>query len=270
MKGNLMVVEQDRPDCRTTIKLPASSTVVRSASAIRVHYDQPSQRNVNFWIVPDARDVKLLVDAIDDPQAAKNKLLLLESPAPDIRREYLHYLFGVVMAKDKNGHLLAPDDLFDVLAAPNAADLFIGGLVNNEDAKLVLYRGNFDYLIVPFSWFTAGPGSPQPDFSDFEVIDWGNTIRLGQYEGASDAVLYEFDADYRRQAKKNLIRTDDTFGGALRRLRLQRGLKRSDFSPMSEKEIARIERGQVKRPQRETIRVLADRLGVRPKEIAAF
>jgi len=58
-------------------------------------------------------------------------------------------------------------------------------------------------------------------------------------------------------------------GAAIRRLRRQRGLKLSDLGPL-EKAVARIARGEVKRPQRRTIEAIADRVGTNPEELAQF
>ncbi|HZU83487.1 MAG TPA: helix-turn-helix transcriptional regulator, partial [Polyangiaceae bacterium] len=111
---------------------------------------------------------------------------------------------------------------------------------------------------------------PRPDADDFEITDFGHTIRLGKFEAAADAILYEFDAEARRRLKQRSLASDATFGGALRRLRLQRGLRREDFEGVSAKEIARIERGEITKPHADTLARLADRLGVRPDEIETF
>jgi hypothetical protein len=95
-------------------------------------------------------------------------------------------------------------------------------------------------------------------------------VQLGDYEAATEAILYDHDAAFRRRYKKNLLDHDASFGGALRRLRIARGLSRADFAPLSDKEVARIERGEVKRPRGRTLAVLAKRLRVKPDEIASW
>jgi hypothetical protein len=47
-------------------------------------------------------------------------------------------------------------------------------------------------------------------------------------------------------------------------------LKRSDFAPISLKEISRIERNEVGEPHAKTLEAIADRLGVRPEEIEGY
>jgi transcriptional regulator with XRE-family HTH domain len=54
------------------------------------------------------------------------------------------------------------------------------------------------------------------------------------------------------------------------RLRKQRRTKRSDFAPISSKEIARIERNEVEKPHAKTLGIIAGRLGVRPEEIESY
>jgi ribosome-binding protein aMBF1 (putative translation factor) len=103
-----------------------------------------------------------------------------------------------------------------------------------------------------------------------EVIDHGQTLRLGAYEAATSAILYSFDAEYRRRAKKKALKQDNSFGGALRRLRLEKDLTREDFQDISAKEIARIESGKVTKPHEATLKKLAKVLKVHPDEIQTY
>jgi hypothetical protein len=112
--------------------------------------------------------------------------------------------------------------------------------------------------------------SAKPDFDDFQVIDGGQTVRLGKYEAATDAILYEFDPRARARMKDNVAQSDKTFGGALRRLRLQRGVPRNGFRGIAAKTIARIERSEVDKPHARTLAQIAKRLGVAPDEIETF
>ena len=109
----------------------------------------------------------------------------------------------------------------------------------------------------------------KPDFARCELTDYGDTIRFGDYEATAEAILYEQDPEYRRRAKKVRRAEDQTFGGSLRRLRLQRGLRRSELG-ISEKEVARLERGEIGKPHEGTLAILAKHLGVRTNEIHGF
>ena len=235
----------------------------------RAETDMPSTVRSALWIVARASYVKKLVPYWSEHRRERRLLLLdhVESPRLDL----LNALFKTVIVRQKDVGMLDSDDIAEVLAAPNREDLFIGGRVNVKDKVVVLYRGDLSRLIVPFSLLQSRRGSPKPDFKDFEVIDCGQTIRLGDYEAAADAVLYDLDADFRRRAKKNRIKKDKSFGAALRRLRLQRGLKLNDFLPdVTEKELGRIERNEVKKPREMTLKKIAARLGVDPEEITSY
>jgi hypothetical protein len=143
-------------------------------------------------------------------------------------------------------------------------------VTESEAARVAPAGGNLEPLVAPVSWFRSAPGMPGPDLDDGEITDWGHTVRLGTYEASADAILYFFDRDYRKRAKSRRVEQDRSFGGALRRLRLQKGLARSDFPGISAKEIARIERGEVKRPHAATLRTLAECLGVPAKAIESY
>ena len=103
------------------------------------------------------------------------------------------------------------------------------------------------------------------------MTDFGQTVRLGRYEAAADAILYEFDPDYRRRISRVRKQSERTFGASLRRLRKQRGLRREDFEPdVTGKTIARIEQGVVLKLHQKTLDVIARRLRVTPDEIGSY
>ena len=83
-------------------------------------------------------------------------------------------------------------ELVTVIVDPRRAEYFIGGYVNPSDRVVVLYRGDFSSLVVPLDWF-RNSNTVKADPEDFEVIDCGQTIRLGAFEAASDAILFDFD-----------------------------------------------------------------------------
>jgi hypothetical protein len=180
----------------------------------------------------------------------------------------LHAIFRFVVSTDEGIRLLAIDELADVLGAANREDLFVG--IAPADGAIVLYRGSLEPIVVPLSWFRTRPDGPKPETRDLAIADSGQTVRLGEYEAAADAILYEFDEAYRRRAKKREVELDNSFGGAVRRLRLQKGLRRSDFQGITAKEIARIERGEVKKPHPRTVATLAKRLGVPESQLPSY
>lgn len=224
----------------------------------------------NFlWIAPHRSDMPLLCNIAGKPRG--NHCLLLLEPTEGLFKHYLNAIFSRVVSPDDGLKLLPLEEIAEVFASPDCEDSFIGGTVDKENGSVVLYRGNVEPVNVPLAWFEAGPDSPEPDPDDFEVIDFGQTVRLGNFEAGTDAILYEFDSLFRRRDKERRIDRDDSFGGALRRLRLQKGLKQSDFSPLlSTKEVGRIERGEVTTLRKGTLETLARHLGVAPEEIETY
>ena len=210
-----------------------------------------------------------LLGQMVEPQETWHRLLLLQRPSPG-RREVLRAVFRVVVTPDDAMKLLGAEDLEEILKAESPEDYFIAGMVDRDDNMLVLYRGNLDRMLVPLDFFVKKVGPAKPDFTDFEIIDAGQTLKFGGYEAASSAVLYEFDADARKRMKDREREQDETFGGALKRLRLSKGLSRSDFPGLDAKTVARIERNEVLAPHEDTIAILAKRLGVKPGAINTY
>jgi len=181
----------------------------------------------------------------------------------------LEHLFHRMVFCAKDG-LLPDEELSEVLASSERERLFIGGMVDPSSETITLVRGDLSEITAPFSAFPPSGDGTAADFTKFKVVDFGQTVQLGDYEASTDSILYENDAKYRREVRKNLLKSDESFGGSLRRLRIQRQLGRDDFYPLSEKTIARIERGEVNRIQPRTKKILAEKLHVRPEEIAGY
>jgi hypothetical protein len=152
-----------------------SRDVLRSATDVRSAF---AEHRRALWIVADADALALLVSALV-PSDTFHRVLLLER-ATTARRELLHAHFRVVVAPDDGVRLLGPRDLAGVIHDEHREDLFIGGVVDREDAAVVLYRGNLDRLVVPMEWFVARPKA-RPNFAAFDIIDDGQTVRLGSY-----------------------------------------------------------------------------------------
>lgn len=220
-----------------------------------------------YWLAPRAAALAPLFRG-DLRSTGEHRLLLLESPSGD-DREALLTQFRYVVAADRV-HLIPVDELMTVLGSRHPEDLFIGWVSAASAQAVVLYPGDLRPVVVPRSWFAPTATGTKPDFDDVEVIDHGQTVRLGMYEAATDAILYELSSDYRKRLRKRRIEQDQTFGGSLRRLRLQKGFGRKDFPGISAKELARIERGEVARPHDQTLKILAKRLGVASDEIETF
>ena len=196
------------------------------------------------------------------------RVVVLDEVSPT-QLDILRTLFARVFAEYPGMKRLAEDQLLEVLAAPDATELFVAGAIDRELDALVLYRGILERIVAPLTSFTPAPGAT-PDFGRFEIGEFGHSIRLGDYEASADAMLYEHDPLYRRAARKRQLAHDPSLGASIRRLRLQRGVARTEFPGVSDKQIARIERGETPRPRADTLRVIAERLRVRVDELGSF
>lgn len=88
---------------------------------------------------------------------------------------------------------LPPQDVLEIILLPDNGAFCIGGNIQGD--ALVLLRGNLDTLVVPLSSFKPTGSGVAPDFSDFEIIDYGKALRFGKYEADFDAVLQESGKD---------------------------------------------------------------------------
>jgi hypothetical protein len=166
--------------------------------------------------------------------------------------------------------ILPLTELAEVLADERRGDLFIGGYADLQNQALTLVRGDLRRLSVPVSMFQPSGAGDIPDPSRLGFSDYGNTVRLGAYEAAADAILYEADADYRSRLLAKRRAEDKTFGACLRRLRLLRGLRQGDFGDVAAKTIARIESGATEAPHGHTLGTIAERLEVESNEIMSY
>jgi hypothetical protein len=227
---------------------------------------------VATWVSFNRAFTDMLLEKVIDLRAdlRGSRLLALKPPRAESIAALLGLFDSPIFGLTEDFRWLPGEELIAAILRNDASDRFIGGSVDPKAKTLMLLRGNLKVLIAPFSIFPASGDGTRPDFTKLGFTDYGRTVVLGTYEAAADAILYELDAEYRRRLNKERRQTERSFGAALRRLRKQRRLKRTDFSPVSAKEIARIERNEVGKPHSRTLQLIADRLGVRPEEIASY
>jgi len=165
---------------------------------------------------------------------------------------------------------LPNEELVEVLGAPSPQDYCVGGAIDVELGVAVLVRGDLSSLVVPLSSFAPSGSGVVPNFGDFEVDDFGQTLRFGEYEAAFDVVLYEHDSEYRKRLRRKREASEQTLGASIRRLRKQRGLARDAFDGLAARTLARIERGEVEEPHTKTLELIARRLGVEVAELGEY
>ena len=198
---------------------------------------------------------------------AHARLLLFCAVSPEVLSTLFSGFWAVISATQAR---LPDDELLDVLRSDQPGDYCIAAAYHPAEDQLVLSRGDFTIVVVALDELRSKDPGDKLDPEKLDILDSGQTIALGEYELSFDAVLYERDPGYRTRANARRVDTDKSFGGCLRRLRLLKRVPRSDFSGLSEKTIARIERGEVSDPHERTLRKIARRLGVEPSEIMSY
>jgi hypothetical protein len=238
-------------------------------SAVEAAVSSPAKRVTWISFTRHFTDI-LLEKAVDSRADLRGTHLITLRPPRSESIPALLGLFRPVFGLVEGFHWLPGEELVEAITNEDAAERFIGGSVDAKAKTLTLLRGDVEAVVAPFSLFPKAGDGTAADFTRLRLTDYGRTVALGDYEAAADAILYELDPGYRRRLKKQRRLSERTFGAALMRLRKQRRLKRSDFAPVSAKEISRIERNEVAKPHAKTLDVIAGRLGVKPDEIESF
>ena len=104
--------------------------------------------------------------------------------------------------------ILKIEELKEVLALP-ATDkrrLITAGYVDFSLQQLVLFRGDGTSVIAPFGMFEPS-GTSSPNFNELEIIDYGHTVKLGEYEASTRSILIELDPEYKEYCR-SIRRTD--------------------------------------------------------------
>jgi DNA-binding Xre family transcriptional regulator len=256
----------DKVRSRAKLFAPLRPVVVSSNRGLKLSLARADKDSL--WISNEDDLTAALLKNLSWPSRSLGRVVLTHQvdPAtlPALANCFRHIAYG-------SDGFLPPNELAAALNAENRAELFIGGSVDPTSQTITLWRGNLEPLTVPFAAFEPSGDGIEPAFDRFSAADCGQTICLGEFEAAADAVLYEFDADFRRRLARERLQSERSFGASLRRLRKQRGLRREDFAPaIAAKTIARIEQGKVRRIQPRTLQAIARRLKVAPDEIATY
>jgi hypothetical protein len=256
----------DGPSNRTKTTSKAQPRFLASREQVLEALRRSTVRHV--WIVASKSRFPDLVRAVTDSRRAIHRFTLFSYERPDPAT-------AVVLETAFSRVLLGPratvpfTELVELLQDEHPEDFCIAAQWI-EDAKAVaLWRGDFARFAVQLAWFRA-PGAPEPDPARLSIEDYGRTLRMGDYEASFDAVLYEHVAAARRRIRARMRKKDRTLGGSIRRLRELRGMRRHEFGEIDEKTIARIERGEVKKPQRATLKAIASQLAVPVEELETY
>lgn len=88
-------------------------------------------------------------------------------------------------------HSLTDEEIQEIESLPNPQDYAIRADVIINSRTLLIQRGDGSLIKAPFDIFEPTGNGIIPSFLDFEIIDYGQTLRLGLYEAAFDAVIEE-------------------------------------------------------------------------------
>jgi hypothetical protein len=244
-----------------------------SDEAIRSAVEAVSAPGRSAWVARDEKSAESLLKAAVAKSMKRRsradrrlgKLVFLGRPRQGIFNPALSLFNHVAVAE----HWLSLPEMAEIIGSRDRRKYVVGGAVDPGTDTLTVVRGDLSLLTVPLSVFRPS-GTSKPNFRRFDVTDFGQTIRFGEYEADVDAVLYEGDPDYRRRERARRRQSENTFGASLRRLRLLRNMAQSDFPPLPARTIARIENSEVGQPRGQTLRTISRHLHVSPEEIASF
>lgn len=249
--------------------LPPGAAVCHGRAEVEAAVASSAKRVTWISFTRKATDI-LLEKAVGSRAGLRGAHLITLAPPRSESIPALLGLFQPVFGLVEGFEWLPEDELVEAVMRDDASDLFLGGGVDTKAKTLTLLRGDVTAVVAPFSLFPKAGDGTSPDFSRLRLADYGRTVVLGDYEASADAILYELDSEYRRRLNRQRRQDERSFGASLGRLRRQRRLKRSDFAPVSAKEIARIERNEVGKPHAKTLQAIADRFGVRPDQIESY
>ena len=222
----------------------------------------------SVWVARDTSYLTAL--AREFSPVGGNRRLLVLAPIREVRHHVLSAWFRHIVAPKNGISLLPPKELLEVLQAANRNALLIGAGFDARDQVIILYRGSVDPIVVPLEWFRERHGGAGVDPGKIRVIDHGRTVKFGDRQAGSDAILYAFDEEYRRSATGRLADPDQSLGGSIRRLRVQSGLTQHDFAPLPARTIGRVERGDVSDPRGATLKAIAKRLNVAVESLGSY
>jgi len=94
--------------------------------------------------------------------------------------------------------VLSSNEMIDVQALPTIEKqkYIIAGYVDFTCQTVILFRGDGFGLRVPFETFTPN-AKCAPNFEELSIIDYGLTVKLGEYEASGHGLLIDYDPDYR-------------------------------------------------------------------------
>jgi hypothetical protein len=253
MAHAIYIVDPDR----TAPELKRAGEVLRTESAMR---EAARALTAALWIATESTPLLSCL-----PLLTRRSSLLLLSKIPEEERDLFRTAFRYVLWRDQRFKMLPTDEIVDVLQADHPEDYVIAVEAVPRRNLAIMYRGNLEPLVVSAEELLGSHSSAWK----IGITDFGQTVTMDGKEIPVGTLLYSRDRAFRQRYRANLLKNDSSFGGSLKRLRMLRGLSRNDLG-ISAKEVARIERGETRKPHPDTLRTIAKKLRVEPSEIESY
>ena len=167
---------------------------------------------------------------------------------------------------------LAEADLVAALRAQDKADRAVGACYNAATELLVFFTGDAKRLVVPVATIAEDKVMGKPDLQAVALIDGGKTVTFGRrYRVTFEDIRIGLDPVYRTAVRQRDREQDLTFGGGLRRARIDKGFEQKDFG-LSDRTLRRIETGIIKESgiRLATRKLIEKKLGMTFDEIRRY
>ena len=144
------------------------------------------------------------------------------------------------------------------------SSVILGSLFDGRTGTLSLMRCDLSCAIVPrdLAHRIWGGGDQRPELSDD-----GTMLSCHGRNMSASEILAAVDPVFRREYRRRIWAQQRDLGSRIRHLRKLRHARREDFPGVTAKTVARIERGEIKNPQKETLRLIALHLGVKSDQL---
>lgn len=110
--------------------------------------------------------------------------------APKKALEFDSLTFRLKKKEKMYTYIVDIQTLAEILRSKYPGRNFIACTVDKETKTILFYRGNGQEIVVDFDEFKPSGTGIEPDFNQVSIIDYGHTVKLGEYEAASMAILY--------------------------------------------------------------------------------
>lgn len=100
--------------------------------------------------------------------------------------------------------VLPPIELEVVLSLPESQKrrYFVAAYADFDNKQVVLCRGDGTNIMVAFVLFEPNAATI-PDFTNLSIGDYGQTVKLGDYEASARSILLAADWQFREECESN-------------------------------------------------------------------